>query len=282
MPLLTGLINQKVHTVPSFELANRAVLKNAPVALGPKSIPHLLGPDVLGSPYGSASPVTVHPITGKPYGTNFPRTMVRDDARTREIVLDSPGGNSVAVVITVYTPGLHLALYPTRHLSPTLVLRLVQLVGKSGLYEHFQPASGLAAARMSALLTYGSRGSIKKVTPNHESQWPKQPIFTQFNANCYIHITRKIDAHDIARGRIHSSTSSFDEGSPDALIEVLVCLLPRALVISIATDSLFTPLKQKTIADAIPDATLVTIESPDGHDGFLFEFEEINRHVLEF
>lgn len=35
--------------------------------------------NVLGSPYGSASPVTLNPDSGKPYGPEFPLTTIRDD-----------------------------------------------------------------------------------------------------------------------------------------------------------------------------------------------------------
>jgi len=37
--------------------------------------------NTLGSPYGSASPVTLNPDTGKPYGPEFPPTTIRDDVR---------------------------------------------------------------------------------------------------------------------------------------------------------------------------------------------------------
>ena len=37
--------------------------------------------NVMGSPYGSASPVTLNPDTGKPYGPEFPLTTIRDDVR---------------------------------------------------------------------------------------------------------------------------------------------------------------------------------------------------------
>jgi homoserine O-acetyltransferase len=37
--------------------------------------------NVLGSPYGSASPVTQDPATGRPYGPDFPPTSIRDDVR---------------------------------------------------------------------------------------------------------------------------------------------------------------------------------------------------------
>jgi homoserine O-acetyltransferase len=63
---------------------------------------------------------------------------------------------------------------------------------------------------------------------------------------------------------------------------VLAKLPPRALVISIATDGLFTPSEQQEIAENIPEAELATVPSPDGHDGFLLEFEIINGHILRF
>jgi homoserine O-acetyltransferase/O-succinyltransferase len=35
--------------------------------------------NVMGSPYGSASPVTIDPATGAMYGPEFPATSIRDD-----------------------------------------------------------------------------------------------------------------------------------------------------------------------------------------------------------
>ena len=75
------------------------------------------------------------------------------------------------------------------------------------------------------------------------------------------------------------SDSSID---PTALPKVLATLPPRSLVVSIATDGLFTPGEQKEIADHIPGAELVTIPSPDGHDGFLLEFESLNKIVKDY
>lgn len=35
--------------------------------------------NAMGSPYGTASPVTINPETQKPYGPEFPQTSIRDD-----------------------------------------------------------------------------------------------------------------------------------------------------------------------------------------------------------
>jgi len=134
------------------------------------------------------------------------------------------------------------------------------------------------------------------------SENPRPPIFSaqsylryqgdkfvaRFDANCYIHLTRKLDTHDIARGRRGTSFDSSQEGGDQtqkteaALAEVLRTLPPRALVIGIETDGLFTPSEQKLIASHVPEAELVIIPSPEGHDGFLLEFELINGHILKF
>ena len=112
----------------------------------------------------------------------------------------------------------------------------------------------------------------------------------RFDANCYIHITRKLDTHDLSHPSLfaeHSSPSSSlpplpptaDDSDLAASLSHALSLLPPALVIGIESDGLFTTSEQKEIAAHIPDAELVLIPSPDGHDGFLLEFEAINGWV---
>lgn len=50
----------------------------------------------------------------------------------------------------------------------------------------------------------------------------------------------------------------------------------------IESDGLFTISEQYELANGIPNAEMVVIQSPDGHDGFLLEFDQINRHILAF
>jgi homoserine O-acetyltransferase/O-succinyltransferase len=97
----------------------------------------------------------------------------------------------------------------------------------------------------------------------------------RFDSNCYIAITRKLDTHDISRGR-----SSPD--STDPVKEALSKIAQPALVLGIESDGLFTFAEQAEIASGIPNAQLEKIDSPEGHDAFLLQFEQVNEHILTF
>ncbi|KAF7968476.1 hypothetical protein HWV62_30497 [Athelia sp. TMB] len=393
MSSFAQLLEQNIHVVPEFTLECGRTLREVPVAYktwgalnaardnvmiichaftgsadvedwwGPMLGPHkafdptrffIICLNVLGSPYGSASPLTPNPATGLPYGPAFPRTTVRDDVRIHRLVLDALGIARVAVVVGGSMGGMAVLEWPLCH--PGYVRRIVPLATSArhsawciswgeaqrqaiysdpdyedGYYPAgMQPASGLAAARMTALLTYRSRDSFesrfgRKPQPQrgegrcegdedfaaHNEGHRKakasrpsspyitsaslpterrpQPIFSaqsylryqgakftaRFDANCYIHITRKLDTHDIARSRPSPSSPS-----AESTIDEQLALLPRnTLVFGIETDGLFTIGEQRELAGGIPGAELVLIESPDGHDGFLLEFKQINARL---
>jgi homoserine O-acetyltransferase len=110
----------------------------------------------------------------------------------------------------------------------------------------------------------------------------------RFDANCYIHITRKLDTHDLShpsnfKGTLSSELPLLQHVEDDAELESALhhalSLLPPALVVGIESDGLFQPSEQRELAAHIPDAELVLIPSPDGHDGFLLEFAAINGWI---
>ena len=97
----------------------------------------------------------------------------------------------------------------------------------------------------------------------------------RFDSNCYIAITRKLDTHDVSRYRVPPDT-------PDPVAAALSQIKQPALVIGIESDGLFTFAEQQEMAAAIPDSRLRTIDSPEGHDAFLLQFEQVNKHILDF
>ncbi|KAI0866291.1 homoserine O-acetyltransferase [Xylaria cubensis] len=92
----------------------------------------------------------------------------------------------------------------------------------------------------------------------------------RFDSNCYIAITRKLDTHDVSRYRAES------------IPEALALIEQPTLVLGIESDGLFTFAEQEELAKYIKNARLERIDSQEGHDAFLLQFEQVNRYILEF
>jgi homoserine O-acetyltransferase len=106
-----------------------------------------------------------------------------------------------------------------------------------------------------------------------------EKFIQRFDANCYIAITRKLDTHDVSRGRTDSDASS----DPVSAVRAALALIAQpTLVLGIQSDGLFTYAEQQELAAYIPNAELKTIDSPDGHDAFLLEFRQVNAFLREF
>lgn len=221
------------------------------------------------------------------------------------------------------------------------------------------PRAGLAAARMAALLTYRSRESFEsrfgRRTGNKKTQAPPSPeqdgkvrtgelanepppksVFSaqsylryqgdkfvrRFDANCYMHLSQKMDSHDVARGRdtwgaargqeqewagfaIHEgklttvgtahveSTPLLSDEHHEAGVRAVLGTLsagakrfgahsPAVHVVSIESDGLFAPPEQTLIAQSIVGSAFDSVRSPDGHDGFLLEFEQMDEYIQRF
>ncbi|KAI9690058.1 MAG: hypothetical protein M1820_010057 [Bogoriella megaspora] len=226
-PFAKLIPDQSIAIVPSFTLESGVTLRNVPVAyktygaLSPEAdnamvICHALtgsadvgdwwgpllgGPgkafdisrfyvvciNSLGSPYGSASPVTN--IDGDPakghYGPEFPLTTIRDDVNIFKILLDELGVRQIATVIGGSMGGMLILEFAyfgkeyVRSIIPIATSARYSAWGISwgeaqrqsiysdpkyedGYYTFSDPPStGLSAARMSALLTYRSRNSFE-------------------------------------------------------------------------------------------------------------------------
>lgn len=103
-----------------------------------------------------------------------------------------------------------------------------------------------------------------------------EKFIKRFDANCYISISRKVDTHDITRGRIDPAT---DEDPLPRFLESLT--LPH-LVIGIASDGLFTYGEQQLLGKHLPKNELKKLDSQEGHDAFLLDFEIVDRYCRDF
>lgn len=168
--------------------------------------------------------------------------------------------------------------------------------------------TGLAAARMAAMLSYRSCmsfqrrfGRTEQQAPNPDDRWisePQEPTLAKtptfrsaqsylqyqgekfnkrFDANCYIALTHKLDTHDVSRDRVTPNIF------PEKMIQEALGLIEQpTLILGIESDVLFTFSEQEELKRCIPNSTLSKIVSEDGHDGFLLEMEQLNQYLQQF
>ena len=136
-------------------------------------------------------------------------------------------------------------------------------------------AAGKTDPQHSIRDTLTRRGSSTYFSAQSYLRYQGEKFVKRFDSNCYIAMSRKLDTHDVSRHRVPADT-------PNPVSVALSQIKQPTLVLGIESDGLFTFAEQQEIAAGIPDSRLKTIDSPEGHDAFLLQFEQVNRHILEF
>ena len=260
--------------------------------------------NILGSCYGTTGPVSRRP-DGRRYRADFPEITVRDMVRLEKRLLEHLGVNRLALVTgpslggmqalewAVSYPDFVASIVPigvgVHHSSWCIAMNAAQRAAiyadpnwHGGYYtETAQPEQGLAAARMMAICGYRSSESFARRFPRTEGETgDDHPVISylehqgrkinhRFDANTYVRLTCAMNEFDLAAGR----------GSHE---EVLGSIRQAALVVSVSSDLLYPPAEQAFIAEHLPQATYVTLQSEHGHDGFLIETAELGALIREF
>jgi homoserine O-acetyltransferase len=265
---------------------------------------HVLCASLIGSPYGSTSPLFADPATGRPYGPDFPQITPLDQARAHKKLLDhlgiarvhavagaSLGGMQVLQFAAEFPDALDrfLALSTTARTTPhTVALRrigrqaiMLDPAFKGGRYEPGEgPRSGLKLAREIGTILYRSRDEFNArfspapiggfrpadVTFEVESYLKAhgERFAPRFDANCYLLLSKCMDLMDLG----------WKQPSLEAGIKRIKA---RGLVIGVDRDAL-TPIdEQQSLAtllrEAGRDVRFEKLSSVFGHDAFLKEFE---------
>ncbi len=274
--------------------------------------------NVLGGCQGSTGPASIEPATGKPYGSRFPVVTPRDMVRAQARLADHLGVGRWLTVVGGSMGGMQViewaVMYPDRvrsfiSLASCAAASAWQIawsaVGRTALAldpnwrggDYYDapagegPHKGLAVARSIAQITYRSdevfrdRFDRNLVDPLDAFRlWDRFQIESyldyhgvklvrRFDANSYLVLNKAMDLHDIGRGR----------GGLDAAARRVKA---PALVVTISSDTLYPPYQQIELRDALHRAgrrcDYHVIDSPQGHDGFLLEFDHIAPLVTEF
>lgn len=258
--------------------------------------------NIIGSPYGSTSPLSINPATGQPYYLSFPQFSIRDLVAAHWLLADYLGIEKIAVVIGGSLGGqqaLEWAILDTNRIDRLVLVATNAVHSPWGIafnesqrlairtdrtFYANKPdggAKGLKVARSIALLSY--RGYPTYAATQSESSNEKNDDFSassyqnyqgeklvkRFNAYSYWFLSKAMDGHNVGRGR-------------GDIPDVLGRIRAKTLAIGISTDLLFPTEEQKFLAAHIPGAAYVEINSFYGHDGFLIETKQIADAIADF
>jgi homoserine O-acetyltransferase len=270
----------------------------------------------LGGCSGTTGPSSINPATGKKYGLDFPIITIADMVKLQKILLDKLGIKELLAVIggsvggmqvlqwTIEYPDFVKSAIPiatTSHLGAQSIA--FDTVGRNailadpnfagGQYTNENgPDRGLAIARMIGHITYlseqGMREKFGRQLRNSDSysydinsefavetylDYQGQSFVERFDSNSYLYLTKAADYFDLGK----------EYGSLKKAFAKTNC---RFLIISFASDWLFTPAQSGTMVNALvandKDVSYCDITSPYGHDAFLLEPKVLGSFISGF
>lgn len=252
--------------------------------------------NVIGSNYGTTNPLSTNPETNAPYYRDFPTITIKDMANAHQLLAEHLGISSIHLLIGGSLGGQQALEFTL--LNKVKVDNLV-LLATNAVHSPWGIAfnesqrlaieadstfndktkdggrNGLIAARTIAMLSYRTYTIYDQKQKDDHSiyndfkassyqKYQGQKLADRFNAHSYWTLSKAMDSQNIARNK-------------ESLENSLAQISSNTIVIGISSDILFPPSEQKFIANHIPKAKYIEIESLFGHDGFLVELEELNR-----
>ncbi|WP_434031119.1 homoserine O-acetyltransferase MetX [[Pseudomonas] boreopolis] len=273
----------------------------------------------LGACKGSTGPASIDPATGRPYRLSFPDLSIEDVADAAASVVRALGiqqlacliGNSMggmtALALLLRHPGIarsHINISGSAQALPfSIAIRSLQREAirldpnwNGGDYDETRyPENGMRMARKLGVITYRSAlewdGRFGRVRLDSD-QADDDPFGLEFQVesylegharrfvrffdpNCYLYLSRSMDWFDLAE---------YADG--DVLAGLAKIKVGKALAIGANTDILFPVQQQEQIAEGLrrggAEAQFLGLDSPQGHDAFLVDFERFGPAVQAF
>jgi len=273
----------------------------------------------IGSPFGSSSPASIDPRTGRPFGVGFPEISVEDIAVGGGEVLRALGIERVVAVMGSSLGGMTALAFAVQF--PDRVRNLVSISGatraspfaialrslqremvrsdpawRGGNYERGRgPRMGLRLARKLGTITYRSaeewteRFGRRRVQDTAGNAADFRP---QFEVEAYLEhqAHRFADLYDancylyVSRAMDQFDLAEHGTGSLAAAFAKFRA--KRSLVIGVESDMLFTIDQQREIAEHLKAAgnsvEFHAFPSPQGHDAFLVDLARFEPAIRDF
>lgn len=253
--------------------------------------------NVLASTYGTTGPLSIHSSTGSPFYNTFPFVTIRDMVKVHILLRQHLQIEHIHLLAGGSMGGyqaLEWAIMEKERIDNLFVIATSPTESAWGIAVHAaqrlaieaditwnEPHAhagqrGLKAARAIGLLSYRNYSILKEKQADTDVDklddykaasyinYQGNKLVNRFNAYSYWILTKAMDSHHLARGRAKT------------VEEVLQSIHQPTLIIGISSDILCPVIEQEHMSENIPNATLVKIDSPYGHDGFIVEVEKIS------
>jgi homoserine O-acetyltransferase/O-succinyltransferase len=274
--------------------------------------------NVLGSCSGSSGPMDENPVTGKPYGLDFPVITISDMVEAQVRLIDHLGIDKLFSVIGGSMGGMQVMHWAVSHKERVRTAIPIAStwrhsaqniafheVGRQAIMadpnwhdgRYFEtdlrPQAGLSVARMAAHITYMSEGSLtEKFGRNLQDREKLTFGFdADFQVESYlryqgISFVDRFDANSylyITRAMDYYDISAKFDGS---LTKALDKTEVKFCIMSFTSDWLYTTTESREIVRALnavgAQVSFVEIEMDKGHDSFLLDCPEMFKIVSGF
>jgi homoserine O-acetyltransferase len=262
-------------------------------------------PNVLGGCQGTTGPASIDPEVGKPYGSRFPITTIRDQvaveaaladhlgiARWYSVVGGSMGGQRAIEWTVKHRDRVPRAVFIACGAAATaeqIALCSLQIRAIEA-DPHFQggdyyasiegPWRGMSIARGIGQVSYRSELELaQRFNRGHQNdEHPFEGGLYTVESYLEYHgekLARRFDANSyivLSRAMNHHDVGRGRGGVADALARVTA----EVTIAGISSDALYPLRLQHELADLIPrNKGVEVVQSIAGHDGFLTEHEAI-------
>ena len=260
--------------------------------------------NMIGSHYGSTSPLSIDPRTGHFYGRNFPIITIRDVAKAHHLLAQNLGIQRIKLCIGGSMGGQQVLEWAIQEpdffeqigviaCGPKMMPWSVALNETQRMAIEADPsvsaenvakitdldtlksagAKGMEAARAIGMLSYRSYEgyNIAQLDDNDSIDTFKVQSYQRYQAK---KLRTRFNA--LSYLSVSKTMDSHNVGrNRGGLTRALEQIKADTLIVGIQSDILFPIEEQAALAAYIPKSRFEVINSKFGHDGFLIEFDQL-------
>lgn len=266
----------------------------------------VVGLNNLGGCHGSSGPLSIDPLSGVPYGANFPMVTVKDWVNSQAMLADRLGIQQWAAIMGGSLGGmqaLQWAIDKPQRLRHALIIASAPKLSTQNIafndvarqaiitdpdfcqgqyhLHNLLPRRGLRIARMMGHITYLAEDGLGRKFGRQRQQDNYQYNYNiEFAVESYLRHQGKKFADAFDANSYLLMTKALDYFDPARefggdLVQAVQRITAKIFIASFSSDWRFSPARSQELLDALVSANksvqYIALESVNGHDAFLME-----------